>query len=712
MILSEGRNCWRIAHAARAAFLIDGDAYFTAFRAAALRARESIVIVGWDLDSRERLGRGGGGPTSGPSDDDDLPAALVPFLNELLTRRPGLQVHVLVWDFSMIFAFEREPLPTYQFALRAHPRLHFHMDGVHPVGASHHQKVVVVDDAVAFAGGIDLTKCRWDTPEHRAVDPRRVDPGGKPYGPIHDVQMVVDGEAAAALGELVRWRWNQATGQPLAVPARRSKRAFADARDDDGWPPGLRPDVQDVPIAIARTLPAYEDRPAASEVHQLVLDAIAAARRFLYVENQYLTSASVGEALAGRLRDEQGPEVVLVLPRFECGWLEQSSMGVLRARMLAHLRNADRHCRLHVYYPTVPGLPSDGCVNVHAKILVVDDRLLRIGSSNLSNRSMGFDTECDLAIEAQTEGGETARAIAGLRNRLLGEHLGVSPDEVAVATAAQGSLVAAIESLRGRPAHPGTSRHPAGRLVGSRRGLGGQPRRAGRSGVRPGAAGGSREDHRAVRSGDGGGPDNPILWRDMALGKEITMNFDGLGPVARYITTLTFPNAASYTNAQIEIPSIYLNGFLNRFWTFDAVTNQLTERSVPPGGVLAYSMPGGPGTVTTWSGKGGVIISSQANDFAMGIYGVHPDFGGVGQGGSTTYFTFFNFTQGPPAGPLTDDPNDPRCTKINAAYHPGYRQNPTFLLPSGNSQYTSYVISGTRDAVVNTMIALRDRGWK
>ena len=213
-------------------------------------------------------------------------------------------------------------------------------------------------------------------------------------------------------------------------------------------------------------------------------------------------------------------------------------------------------------------------------------------------------------------------------------------------------------------------------------------------------------------SGDGGGPDNPILWRDMALGKEITMNFDGLGPVARYITTLTFPNAASYTNAQIEIPSIYLNGFLNRFWTFDAVTNQLTERSVPPGGVLAYSMPGGPGTVTTWSGKGGVIISSQANDFAMGIYGVHPDFGGVGQGGSTTYFTFFNFTQGPPAGPLTDDPNDPRCTKINAAYHPGYRQNPTFLLPSGNSQYTSYVISGTRDAVVNTMIALRDRGWK
>ncbi len=474
MILSEGRNCWRIAHAARAAFLIDGDAYFTAFRAAALRARESIVIVGWDLDSRERLGRGGGGPTSGPSDDDDdLPAALVPFLNELLTRRPGLQVHVLVWDFSMIFAFEREPLPTYQFALRAHPRLHFHMDGVHPVGASHHQKVVVVDDAVAFAGGIDLTKCRWDTPEHRAVDPRRVDPGGKPYGPIHDVQMVVDGEAAAALGELVRWRWNQATGQPLAVPARRSKRAFADARDDDGWPPGLRPDVQDVPIAIARTLPAYEDRPAASEVHQLVLDAIAAARRFLYVENQYLTSASVGEALAGRLRDEQGPEVVLVLPRFECGWLEQSSMGVLRARMLAHLRNADRHCRLHVYYPTVPGLPSDGCVNVHAKILVVDDRLLRIGSSNLSNRSMGFDTECDLAIEAQTEGGETARAIAGLRNRLLGEHLGVSPDEVAVATAAQGSLVAAIESLRGRPPRtleplaipPGASSDPGAGLA-------------------------------------------------------------------------------------------------------------------------------------------------------------------------------------------------------------------------------------------------------
>ena len=58
---------------------------------------------------------------------------------------------------------------------------------------------------------------------------------------------------------------------------------------------------------------------------------------------------------------------------------------------------------------------------MHAKVVVADDRLLRVGSSNLNNRWMGFDTECDLAIKAR-EGEETThRTILGIRDQLLAE---------------------------------------------------------------------------------------------------------------------------------------------------------------------------------------------------------------------------------------------------------------------------------------------------
>jgi phosphatidylserine/phosphatidylglycerophosphate/cardiolipin synthase-like enzyme/uncharacterized membrane protein YdjX (TVP38/TMEM64 family) len=315
-------------------------------------------------------------------------------------------------------------------------RVHFQLDGRHPVGASHHQKIVVVDDAVAFVGGMDLAIRRWDTPEHGPDDPRRVDPRGQPYLPVHDIQMAVDGEIAAALGELVRERWWCATGQRLGS-VRQGK--------SDPWPRFVAPDLEDVPVAISRTQPRYNGSPQIREAEALYLGAIAAAERCIYIEAQYFTSTAIGRALAKRLAEPDGPEVLLILPRDGAGWLEQKTMTVLRARLLSRLRSADRFGHLRLYYPVVAGL-RDGCINVHSKVLVVDDRLVRIGSSNLSNRSMGLDTECDLSVEAAGET-ETARAIAHFRDRLLGEHLGVTAQQVAELRAAKRSLIAAVESL-------------------------------------------------------------------------------------------------------------------------------------------------------------------------------------------------------------------------------------------------------------------------
>jgi len=197
-------------------------------------------------------------------------------------------------------------------------------------------------------------------------------------------------------------------------------------------------------------MPAFGDAPAVQEVAALVTQSIASARRFIYIENQYLTSAAAGAALARRLAEPDGPEVVIVLPREEHGWLEQSSMGILRARLLRHLRASDRHGRLRLYFPTIPALAHHACMNVHAKVMIVDDRTARVGSANLSNRSMGLDTECDLVLDADRDS-RLAAAVTSLRHRLIAEHLDCDPQAVADAIEARGSsLIAAIESLRGR----------------------------------------------------------------------------------------------------------------------------------------------------------------------------------------------------------------------------------------------------------------------
>jgi phospholipase D1/2 len=431
-VAEPGRNCWRVARARRAAFLVDAAAYFDALASSLDRARRTIFVLGWDINSRVRLRQA---PEGG------LPAELGPLLDELARRRPGLRIRILDWDYSIFVSPGREFLPWLRLDRRSHRRVRFRLDGRHPVGACHHQKLVVVDDAVAFVGGIDLTANRWDTPEHAAEDPRRRNPQDQPYEPFHDVQVAVDGDAARALGTLARDRWLRATGRRAAAARPHS----AAQHGLDRWPAHVAPDLEDVEVAIARTEPVYDGRRGIREVEQLHLDAIASASRSIYVENQYLTARRVGNALCARLREPGGPEVVIVAPRNCSTWVEEGTMGLLRFRLVQQLRQADLHGRLRLLYPRLAG--DAVRLNVHSKVMVVDDSLARIGSANLSNRSMGLDTECDVMLEARGEP-RLERGIAGLRQRLLAEHLGVSREDVAAAERrAGGRCIAAIEEL-------------------------------------------------------------------------------------------------------------------------------------------------------------------------------------------------------------------------------------------------------------------------
>jgi phosphatidylserine/phosphatidylglycerophosphate/cardiolipin synthase-like enzyme/uncharacterized membrane protein YdjX (TVP38/TMEM64 family) len=413
-----------VERASRFAYFRDVAGCFGALRAAMLQARHSITIVGWDIDSRTRL--------VGPHGeaDDECPADLGLFLQALAQRRPLLRVNLLLWDYASIYALERESFPSVKLAWE---NANLVLDDCLPLGSSQHQKIVLIDDSLAFSGGLDVTIRRWDTARHALRDKHRVDPGGAPYNPFHDVQAVVDGPAAAALAELVRERWRCASGEDLPS---------VDASDI--WPPELEPDFRDVEVGIARTIPAQDNLGEAREVQQLFLDMIDAAETSLYIENQFLTSLPVAQRIAERLAAVPDLEVLIIAPKTHHSWLEAVAMRHGRIRFQEIIRAADLGDRVRFVYPRVSEGGESVDVMVHSKVMIVDDRMLRIGSANLNNRSMGADSECDLVIEAQSEAERSA--ISAARCRLLAMHCGVSEDQAGGALADL-SLIAASRAL-------------------------------------------------------------------------------------------------------------------------------------------------------------------------------------------------------------------------------------------------------------------------
>jgi phospholipase D1/2 len=432
-ILRPGDTCWRIARADRLAVIVDAADYFTALRDAMQKARHSVIMIGWEFDTRISL--------DPRANDEGVPHRLGRFLSWLVRRRPELKIHLLQWDTGLLQTLMRGSTPLRLADWFVTRQIRLKLDHAHPAGAAHHQKIVVIDDALAFCGGIDATADRWDTSDHEDESPYRVRPTTKrPYGPWHDATAAVDGDAARALGELGRMRWRHATGEELhpapEVPPL--------------WPDGLDPVMTKVEVGIARTAPEHGGREAIREIEALSLAVIAAARRTLYIESQYFAARSLAEAMAERLREPDGPEFVVVNPVSAQGWLEEAAMGSARARLLELIRKADAHGRFRLYTPVTRG---GAPIYVHAKVMIMDDVMLRIGSSNLNNRSLGFDTECDLVVEARPgspDEGVTRDRIRALRTAFLAEHLDVTPSTMdGEIEACGGSLIRAIDALRG-----------------------------------------------------------------------------------------------------------------------------------------------------------------------------------------------------------------------------------------------------------------------
>ncbi|HEY9217358.1 MAG TPA: phospholipase, partial [Phenylobacterium sp.] len=185
-VLIPGETCWRRAKADRAAFLIDTEAYFAAVHAALHKAERSIHLLGWGFDPRTRLFPDG---HDGPDDPDEVGRILI----ELAEAKPQLDIRLLIWRSALPIAASQEFFPHKARRWFKNSRVQFHLDDAVPFGACHHQKVLVIDDVLAFSGGGDISVDRWDTAAHLESDQRRIMPKQECHAPRHEVMMMVEG---------------------------------------------------------------------------------------------------------------------------------------------------------------------------------------------------------------------------------------------------------------------------------------------------------------------------------------------------------------------------------------------------------------------------------------------------------------------------------------------------------------------------------------
>jgi len=420
-LLTPGRNCWRVETADRFAVLMENAAYFEALRSALAKAQRSVVILGWQFDPRTRL--------DPETAHDDHQAQVGHQLRMLVKANPDLDVRLLIWKSPLLIAASQGFYPHKAQVWFRKRLVEFRLDPPPVFGACHHQKVIIIDDAVAFCGGGDIATDRWDTEEHLDGDPRRCQPSGLIPPPRHEVMAVMDGSAAQALGDLARERWFRATGE----------RTLPDVGEGDPWPDHLEPDLRNTPVGIVRTEPAARGRAEVRENEHLHVDAIRRARRLIYLENQYFTSPVIAAALADRLTDVDGPEVVLVSTGTSPSWFDRMTMDTARSQVLYRLEQADIHNRFFAFTPYT--LEGERII-VHAKVAIYDDAVLRIGSTNLNNRSFGFDTECDVAAEPTDAAGRDA--IRRFRQRTIGHWIGVDGEAFGAIEGVTGTVGEAI----------------------------------------------------------------------------------------------------------------------------------------------------------------------------------------------------------------------------------------------------------------------------
>jgi len=388
----------------RATPLVDGQHFLDELCTALESAESYVYVAGWCLTPEFPLRRG----TTQQTSDTRL-------LSLLCNTAQRVPVRLLLWggDVAVLHPTRGDMESVAQrFEGVATGDLICSLDHTAHFSHCHHQKAIVIDGQVAFVGGMDLTTYqgdRWDVPGH----PLRAGPNW------HDVAVKLEGEIVADVEHNFRQRW-QGAGQRSHSPSVSDVLPHREPAHDPVW---------NGPAQVVRTIPAgvyAAVRRGEFGIHHTYLAAFKNARRFIYIENQYLWSPQVMDVLLEQMqRPRTEPfRLVIVLPAGAHSGKWDNDRHVNR------LRSVDGGRGIVSVYALYASGPSAGMhafryrpVYVHAKVAIIDDEWLTVGSANLNNRGLITDSELNVVVQDH-------ELAAKLRINLWAEHLALSCDEV------------------------------------------------------------------------------------------------------------------------------------------------------------------------------------------------------------------------------------------------------------------------------------------
>jgi phosphatidylserine/phosphatidylglycerophosphate/cardiolipin synthase-like enzyme len=364
--------------------LIDGEHALERMVAEMRAATSFIHLTGWFMSPDFVM-------VDGPE-----PVVLRNLLAELARR---VDVRVLLWAGAPLPVFRpsRRTARGVRDELRRAGPIHCALDKHERPLHCHHEKTIVIDGRVAFVGGIDLTATAGDRRDSQRHRPR-ADVGW------HDVAAVAEGPVVADVAAHFAVRWHRVTGESLPASP----------------PPA---DAGHSTVQLVRTVPEHT-YPGLERGSFGILEtyarAIRSAQELIYLESQYLWSPEITRLLADKLRNPPSERfrVLIVLPGKPYGGADDTR-GAL-AELVAADGGAKRVLACALY---APAGPVADLIYVHAKVAVIDDRILIVGSANLNDHSMFNDTEAALVTD------DAGLAVA-TRRRLWAEHLECSEDEV------------------------------------------------------------------------------------------------------------------------------------------------------------------------------------------------------------------------------------------------------------------------------------------
>ncbi len=339
--------------------LVDGAAALPEIERAIRAAQHHVHIAGWHATPAFQLTRGPGA------------VALRDLLADVAERVP---VRLLLWAGPPVPLFQptRSTVSEARDEFIRGSRVQCALDKREYTMHCHHEKIVVVDDVVAFVGGIDLTDLQGDRYDHDVHHPRM------PLG-WHDAAVRLRGPVVADVARHFQRRWTEVSGERLPAPG-------------EPAPAG------DVEVQLLRTVPedVYTFAPRGEfTILAAYLRALRSAERFIYLENQFLWSTEVVDALAEKLTHPPHPDfrILLVLPA-------RPNNGADTTRgQLGRLLSADGKAgRLLATTIGAHGGGDEAPIYVHAKVGIVDDRWLTIGSANLNEHSLFNDTEMNVLL--------------------------------------------------------------------------------------------------------------------------------------------------------------------------------------------------------------------------------------------------------------------------------------------------------------------------